>query len=105
MPDRTPEKHDRTNDLLGEVQAALWLSESLILALLDANLLDSDTILEAIDIVIAAKKTSVAEGCDPEVARAAVTRLASLSASITAARKAADPLGISRGNRAARRKP
>ena len=51
MPERGSETNDGTAVLLGEVQAALWLSESLILALLEANLLDTDTILEAIDIV------------------------------------------------------
>ena len=86
MPDPRPEKNDGRNTLLGELQAALWLTESLILALLDSNLLDTDTILEAIDIVIAAKKTKAAEGCDPETIRAAVTQLASISASIAAAR-------------------
>jgi hypothetical protein len=85
MPDRRPEKNDGTNTLLGELQAALWLTESLILTLLETELLDPDTILEAIDIVIAAKKTKVAEGCDPEIIRAAVTQLASISASIAAA--------------------
>ena len=74
MPDRRNEKNQGTKALLGEVQAALWLNESLILALLEANLLDVDTILEAIDIVIAAKQTKVSE--DPEIIRAAVTRLA-----------------------------
>ena len=70
MPERGSEKNDGTAVLLGELQAALWLSESLILALLEANLLDTDTILEAIDIVIAAKKTKAGE--DPEQVRAAV---------------------------------
>jgi hypothetical protein len=89
MPDRRNEKDQGTKALLGEVQAALWLNESLILALLEANLLDADTILEAIDIVIAAKQTKAAE--DPESIRAAVTRLATISASIAAARSRADP--------------
>src|SRR5213082_1002380 len=91
MPQRRSEKSDGTAVLLGEAQAALWLSESLILALLEANLLDADTILEAIDIVIAAKKTKAAEGGDPEVDRRAITHLASISASIAAARAGSDP--------------
>ena len=88
MPQRRSEKSDGTAVLLGEVQAALWLSESLMLALLEANLLDTDTILEAIDIVIAAKKTKSSE--DPEQVRAAVTRLATISASIAAAKTTAN---------------
>src|SRR5438874_11447928 len=92
MPQRRSEKSDGTAVLLGEVQAALWLSESLMLALLEANLLDSDTILEAIDIVIAAKKTKTGE--DPEQVRAAVTHLASISASIAAAKTTANPVEV-----------
>jgi hypothetical protein len=90
MPERLPTKQDEINTRLGEAQAALWLSESLILALLEANLLNTDTILEAIDIVIAAKKATAVEGSDANVARAAVTQLASISASIAAAKVAAD---------------
>ena len=104
MPERGSETNDGTAVLLGEVQAALWLSESLILALLEANLLDTDTILEAIDIVIAAKKAKAAPGSDPDVSRAAVTQLASISASIAAAKVAADPIERKR-NRRARKKP
>src|SRR6476659_7815035 len=87
MPERGSEKNDGAAVLLGEVQAALWLSESLILALLEANLLDTDTILEAIDIVIAATKTKGGE--DPEQVRAAVSKLASISASSAAAKTTA----------------
>src|SRR5437660_652508 len=102
MPQRRSEKSDGTAVLLGEVQAALWLSESLMLALLEANLLDSDTILEAIDIVIAAKKTKTGE--DPEQIRAAVTHLASISASIAAAKMTANTGEVKRTRRT-RQKP
>src|SRR5437763_3286020 len=88
MPGQRPENNEAASALFGEAQAALWLSESLILALLEANLLDTDTILEAIDIVIAAKKTKSSE--DPEQVRAAVTRLATISASIAAAKTTAN---------------
>jgi len=104
MPERLPKRQDETNTILGEGQAALWLGESLILALLEANLLNTDTILEAIDIVIAAKKAKAAPGSDPDVSRAAVTQLASISASIAAAKVAADPIEGKR-NRRARKKP
>jgi hypothetical protein len=97
MPDRFGEKQDHTNIILGEGQAALWLTESLILALLEANLLDTDTILEAIDTVIAAKKAKAAEGSERDVALAAVTHLASISASIAAAKVAANPTEVKRG--------
>src|SRR5205823_11864729 len=75
MPDRFGEKQDQTNTILGEGQAALWLTESLILALLEANLLNTDTILEAIDTVIAAKRAKAAEGSERDVSRAAITHL------------------------------
>ena len=104
MPERLPTKQDEINTRLGEAQAALWLSESLILALLEANLLNTDTILEAIDIVIAAKKATAVEGSDANVARAAVTQLASISASIAAAKVAVVPIEEKR-NRRVRKKP
>src|SRR3954464_11060330 len=104
MPERGSETNDGTAVLLGEVQAALWLSESLILALLEANLLNTDTILEAIDIVIAAKKAQAAAGGDTDVSRPAVTQLASISASIAAAKVPADPAEGKR-NCGSRKKP
>jgi hypothetical protein len=104
MPEQLPPTKDETDTRLGEAQAALWLSESLILALLEANLLDTDTILEAIDIVIAAKKAKAAAGGETAVARAAVAQLASISASIAAARVSADPAEEQR-TRGERKKP
>ena len=104
MPDRFGEKQDQTNTILGEGQAALWLTESLILALLEANLLNTDTILEAIDTVIAAKRAKAAEGSERDVAQAAITHLASISASIAAAKVIADPAEVKR-DRGAGKKP
>ena len=104
MPERLAQKQDQTNTILGEGQAALWLTESLILALLEANLLDTDTILEAIDTVIAAKRAKAAEGSERDVAQAAITHLASISASIAAPKVTADPAEGKR-NRGARKKP
>src|SRR5438128_6503454 len=104
MPDDVAEKNKETSTPLGEGQTALWLSESLILALLEANLLNTDTILEAIDIVIAAKKAQAAAGSETDVSRAAVTQLASISASIAAAKVTADPAEGKR-NRGTRKKP
>jgi hypothetical protein len=86
MPDRLPEKDDEIRTLLRGGQAALWLGESLILALIEATLLNTDAILEAIDIVIAAKKAKAEAGGHPEISFAAATELASISASIAAAR-------------------
>jgi hypothetical protein len=88
------DRNDEIRTLLGEGQASLWLGESLILALLEANILDTDTILEAIDIVIAAKKAKAAEGSHSDVASAAATQLASISASIAAAKTDAAPARV-----------
>jgi hypothetical protein len=74
MHDRLPEKDDEIRTFLGEEQAALWLGESLILALIEANLLNTELSSKRSIIVIAAKKNAKADpGCDPDVARAAVT--------------------------------
>src|SRR5436190_15973484 len=92
------EKGDGATVLLAEGEAALWLSESLILALLEAKILDAEAILEAIDIVIAAKKAKAEEGVNPEVSRAAASQLALISASI-ATTEAGMVTGGKRGRR------
>ena len=79
--------------LLGEGQAALWLTESLIIALLEAGLLSRDAILEAIESVVAAKKTEAEQGNHPEVARAAAAVLASVAASLAATAVPSTPKG------------
>lgn len=70
--------------LLGEGEAALWLTESLIIALLEAGLLSRDGILEAIESVVAAKNVEAEQGNHPEVARAAAAMLATVAASLGA---------------------
>jgi len=90
MPQRAP---DKKHKLGGQGQAALWLGESLILALLESNLLEIETILEAIDIVIGAKKAKAAKD-NAYVCRAALTQLASISASIAAAKATSNQAGV-----------
>jgi hypothetical protein len=99
MPDQLPEKDDEIRTLLGGGQAALWLGKSLILALIEANLLNTETMLEVIDIVIAAKKAKAEADGHPEISRAAATQLASISASIAAARAASAGAKRRRGRR------
>ena len=70
---------------LAEGQAALWLSESLILALINTGIVDKDRMLEAVDVVIAAKRAMAITGREPEIATASIALLASISASIAAA--------------------
>jgi hypothetical protein len=80
---------DRTaliNERLAEGQAALWLSESLILALINTGALDKDRMLEAVDVAIAAKRGMALAGSEPEIATASIALLASISASIAAAK-------------------
>ncbi len=100
MADKLPDRSDETTRLLAEGQAGLWLTESLILALIDARILDKDRALEAIEIVIAAEQAMAVESGSPEISRAAATLLSSIRASIAAAR--ADAPGAKRGRRAQR---
>jgi hypothetical protein len=79
-----------TVEALAAGQAALWLSESLILALVDRKILDKDRVLEAVDIVIAAKQALVAEGGNEEIERAALGLLASISTSIASVNPSGD---------------
>ena len=91
---------------LAEGQAALWLSESLILALINSGVVEKDRMLEAIDVVIAAKRAVAIAGREPEIATASIAALASISTSIAATKGrpdgAADPV---RPRRRGARKP
>lgn len=83
MSDQTSDpKTPTTIAALAAGQAALWLSESLVLALVDRQILDKDRVLEAVDIVMAAKQALIAEGGNPEIERAALGLLASINTSI-----------------------
>jgi|SRR5436305_775999 hypothetical protein len=107
MSDGKSEKPDGQATLLAEGEAALWLSESLIFALLEAGVLGTEAILEAIEIVIAAKKAEKAEDSsrDPDISRAAAAQLAVISSSIAAARTAASPGQTSRRRRGGPKRP
>lgn len=100
---------DRTaiiNERLAEGQAALWLSESLILAMINSGIMDKDRMLEAVDVVIATKRGMAISGSEPEIATASIALLASISASIAAA-KGPPPqqAGEARRQRRPRRNP
>jgi hypothetical protein len=99
---------DRTaiiNERLAEGQAALWLGESLILALIDAGVLDKDRMLEAVDVAIATKRGMALGGSEPEIATASIALLASISASIAAAKVAPQTKDGAQPLRRPRRKP
>jgi hypothetical protein len=72
-------------DPSAEAQTALWLTESLILALINARIIDKDSMLEAVEVVIAAKRAAASEGRNPEREHRSVTLLSSISTSIAAA--------------------
>lgn len=99
---------DRTSIMdqrLAEGQAALWLSESLILALINSGVLDKDSMLEAVDVAIAAKRGMALSGSESEIATAAIALLASISASIAAAKDKPPKTAAARPQRRPRRKP
>jgi hypothetical protein len=100
---------DRTaliNERLAEGQAALWLGESLILTLINTGVLDKDRMLEAVDVAIAAKRAMALGGREPEIATASIALLASISASIAAAKgDAPKRTATARPQRRPRRKP
>ena len=102
MSERTPETRDDSKTLLADGEAGLWLSESLILALIEANVLGTETILEAIEIVIAAKRAKAGVGRNSGIAQAAAP-LASISASIAAAKTTTAPMAAKRGRRGRRK--
>jgi hypothetical protein len=76
---------DATEILLAEGQAALVLVESVLLALVEANVIDKQHIIEALEGAIATKRTMLAEGKAPAISAAAVGLLTSIANSMTAA--------------------
>ncbi len=100
---------DRTailNERLAEGQAALWLSESLILALINSGIMDKDRMLEAVDVVIDAKRAMAISGKEAGIATASIALLASISASIAAAQeKTPQSMGTARETAGSRRRP
>lgn len=84
MAQSTAPDPDAPTRFFAEGEAALWLTESLMLALLEAKLLQPEAVLEAIDVVVQAKRASAEEGRSPEVSRLAAALLSSFSASIAA---------------------
>ena len=84
MADDDKERPQLAITRLAEGQAALWLGESLILALIDARILDKERMLEVLDVVIAAKRTMAAEGRDSDIEQASAGLLAAISTSIAA---------------------
>jgi hypothetical protein len=76
---------DRTQQLLAEGQAALMVTESLLLVLLEAKVLEKQRLVDAIETVIATKRAMMLDGNAPEVSAAAIGILSSIANSLTAA--------------------
>lgn len=69
---------------LAEAEAGLWLSESLILSLIRAGVLDKQNAIEAIETVIEAKRSILSETSSPDIARLAIGILSAIANSIAA---------------------
>jgi len=92
---------DEMTILLAEGRAGLRLAESLILALVDAKILDRDGARAVIEIVTASVQESAAEDRNPEISRAALALLDSMANSMAAA---GVPTEIKPGHRRRRRR-
>jgi hypothetical protein len=79
-----PVSSDETLKFLAESQAALLLAESLMLVLLEAKLVDKEQLVDAIETVIATKRSMIIDGKAPEVAAAAIGLLSGIANSLTA---------------------
>lgn len=84
---------DEITPILAEGEAALWLVESLIYALLENKGLSREAILESIEDVIEGKSAETVEGRNPEISRIAAAQLRSISGSIGAKSAGSAPTG------------
>src|SRR5690348_6093405 len=106
MAESPTDRSATMTEYLATGQAALWLGESLILALINAGAIEKDRMLEAVDVVIAAKRAMAITGREPEIATASIAMLASISASIAAAQGGpGDAPKMAGARRGAPRKP
>jgi len=67
------------------------IADSLLLVLLEAGVVERDKLIEAIETVIAAKRSMMIDGNAPEVAAAAVGLLSSIANSLTAVGDSPEP--------------
>jgi hypothetical protein len=94
---------DDTRQLLAEGQAALMVAEILLLVLLEAKVIEKDRLVDAIETVIATKRSMVSEGSAPEVSNAAIGLLSSIANSLTAVGDPLEPPPVSSGQSDRRR--
>ena len=76
---------DSTTYVLAEGQAALFLVEGLLFALLDAKLISTEKLQEAIELVIATKRNLAADGQRPAISQVSAGILSAMANSIAAA--------------------
>lgn len=86
---------------LAEAEAALWLSESLILSLVRAEIIEKQVAIEAIEAAIEAKRSILPDTPSPEIARLAIAIMSTVANSI-AASPAPQPDGPASPKRPAR---
>jgi hypothetical protein len=91
MAMQMPPAADDTEHQLAEGQAALMIAESLMLVLLEAKVVEKQTLIEAIETVIATKRAMLIEGSAPEVSAAAIGLLSSIANSLNAVDDSSDP--------------
>ena len=77
--------NEGTTKYLAEGQAAFWLMECLLLALVEDGIVEKDRLIELIENVIEAKRATAAESAAPVIPQASVALLSSLANSMSAA--------------------
>lgn len=86
-----PKVPDENQQLLAEGQAALMVAESLLLVLLEAKVVEKQRLVDAIETVIAAKRSMIIDGAAPAVCAATIGILSSIANSLTAAEDSPKP--------------
>ena len=82
MQSNSERRRARQSHFNAEGQAALMIAESILMALMEHNVLTKMQLIEAIDTAIFTKRQMAEDGQDPEVARIAAGLLAALQTSI-----------------------
>ena len=82
MRSNSERRRARQTHFNAEGQAALMVAESILIALIEHNVLTKMQLVEAIDTAISTKRQMAEDGQDPEVSRIAAGLLAALQTSI-----------------------
>ncbi|MBV9377720.1 MAG: hypothetical protein JO320_22185 [Alphaproteobacteria bacterium] len=82
MRSNSERRRARQTHFNAEGQAALMVAESILIALIEHNVLTKMQLVEAIDTAISTKRQMAEDGQDPEVSRIAAGLIAALQTSI-----------------------